>query len=99
MVKFNHKQGGSRMNKTQLVECVALEANLTKKVAAEAVDAVLSVMTKALKEGDAVKLVGFGNFTVKQRAQRQGRNPMTGEEITIPASTYVSFKPSKNLKW
>lgn len=86
------------MNKTQLVECVALEANLTKKVAAEAVDAVFDVVVKALSEGDSVKLVGFGNFLVKERAERKGRNPLTGDEITIPASKVVSFKASKVLK-
>ena len=86
------------MNKTQLIETVALEANLTKSVAADAVDAVIEVMTKALKEGDSVKLVGFGNFVVKERAARMGRNPSTGEEIHIPAGKTVSFKASKNLK-
>lgn len=86
------------MNKTQLVECVALEANLTKKVAAEAVDAVFDVVVKALSEGDSVKLVGFGNFLVKERAERKGRNPLTGDEITIAASKVVSFKASKVLK-
>ena len=76
------------MNKTQLIECVALEANLTKKVAGEAVDAVFTVLTKALKEGAGVKVAGFGNFVVKE----------TKEEITIPATTVISFKPSKTLK-
>ncbi len=86
------------MNKAQLVECVALEANLTKKVAAEAVDAVFTVMTKALKEGDTVKLVGFGNFTPKKRAARTARNPMTGEDVYVPESKTVTFKASKALK-
>lgn len=86
------------MNKTQLVECVALEANLTKTVAADAVDAVFEVISKALTEGDSVRLVGFGNFLVKERKARKGRNPMTGEELHIPASNAVSFKVSKVLK-
>ena len=86
------------MNKTQLVECVALEANLTKKLAGEAVDAVFTVMAKALKEGAGVKVAGFGNFVVKERKERKGRNPLTKEEITIPATTVISFKASKALK-
>lgn len=86
------------MNKTQLIECVALEANLTKKVASEAVDAVFEVLGKALKEGASIKIAGFGNFLVKERKERKGRNPVTKEEITIPATTVVSFKPSKSLK-
>ena len=86
------------MNKTQLVECVAMEANLTKKVAGEAVDAVITVLTKALKDGASVKLAGFGNFVVKERKERKGRNPLTKEEIVIPATTVISFKASKNLK-
>jgi DNA-binding protein HU-beta len=90
--------GGITMNKTQLIECVALEANLTKKVAGEAVDAVFAVLTKALKEGAGVKVAGFGNFIVKERKERKGRNPLTKEEITIPATTVITFKPSKTLK-
>ena len=58
------------MNKTQLIECVALEANVTKKVASETVDAVLAVVTKALTEGDSVKVAGFGNFLVKERREK-----------------------------
>ena len=86
------------MNKMDLVECVAKEANLTKKVAGEAVDAVFTVLTKALKEGASVKVAGFGSFLVKERKERKGRNPLTKEEITIPATTVVTFKASKNLK-
>jgi DNA-binding protein HU-beta len=85
------------MNKTQLIECVALEANVTKKVASETVDAVLSVVSKALTEGDSVKVTGFGNFLVKERREKRGINPRTGERIIHPATTYVSFKPSKSL--
>lgn len=86
------------MNKTQLIECVASEANFTKSVAAEAVDAVFTVMKKALKEGASIKVPGFGSFVVKERKERKGRNPQTKEEITIPATTVVSFKASKTLK-
>ena len=85
------------MNKTQLIEQVAVKANFTKKVSAEAVDAVLETLTEALKEGAGVKLTGFGNFTFKERKERKGRNPSTGETITIPATTVISFKASKAL--
>ena len=86
------------MNKTQLIECVALEANLTKKVAGEAVDAVFTLLSKALKDGAGVKVAGFGNFLVKERKEKRGVNPRTGEPMIHPATTYVSFKPSKSLK-
>lgn len=86
------------MNKTQLIECVALEANLTKKVAGEAVDGLFTVVAKALAEGDSVKVAGFGNFLVKERREKRGINPRTGEPMIHPATTYVSFKPSKSLK-
>ena len=86
------------MNKTQLVECVALEANVTKKVASETVEALLTVVGKALAEGDSVKITGFGNFLVKERKEKRGVNPRTGEAMIHPATTYVSFKPSKTLK-
>ena len=86
------------MNKTQLVECVALEANVTKKVAAETVEATLAVITKALHEGDSVRVTGFGNFLVKERREKRGVNPRTGAPMIHPAKSYVSFKPSKNLK-
>ena len=86
------------MNKTQLIECVALTGNFTKKVAAEAVEAVFSVMGDALRDGAGVKIAGFGNFVVKERKERKGRNPLTKEEITIPATTVISFKASKSLK-
>ena len=86
------------MNKTQLIECVAVEANFTKKIASEAVDAVLTVLSKALKDGAGVKIAGFGNFVVKERKERKGRNPLTKETITIPATTVITFKPSKSLK-
>ena len=86
------------MNKTQLIECVALEANLTKKVAGEAVDGLFTVVAKALAEGDSIKVAGFGNFLVKERREKRGINPRTGEPMIHPATTYVSFKPSKSLK-
>jgi DNA-binding protein HU-beta len=86
------------MNKNDLVQAVADEANLSKADAARAVDAVLASVGKALKQGDAVALVGFGTFQVKERAARTGRNPRTGEEITIAASKNPVFKAGKALK-
>jgi DNA-binding protein HU-beta len=86
------------MNKTQLIECVAAEANVTKKVATETVEATLAVITKALNDGDSVRVTGFGNFLVKERREKRGVNPRTGEAMIHPAKSYVSFKPSKNLK-
>ena len=86
------------MNKNDLVQAGADEANLSKADATRAVDAVLSSVGKALKQGDTVALVGFGTFQVKERAARTGRNPRTGEEITIAASKNPVFKAGKALK-
>ena len=86
------------MNKNDLVQAVADEANLSKADAARAVDAVLASVGKALKQGDSVALVGFGTFQVKERAARTGRNPRTGEEITIAAAKNPVFKAGKALK-
>jgi len=71
------------MNKTELIDAVAEAADLTKAESSRAVDAVVASITKALKDGDAVTLVGFGTFQVRDRAARTGRNPKTGESIKI----------------
>lgn len=86
------------MNKSELVDAVASEADLSKADAGRAVDAVLNQVTKALKVGDSVSLVGFGVFSVRKRAARQGRNPKTGEPIQIPAGKTPGFKAGKALK-
>ncbi|AWV06936.1 HU family DNA-binding protein [Marilutibacter maris] len=86
------------MNKAELIESVAEAADLSKTDAAGAVDAFVSVITKALKKGDTVTLVGFGTFQVRKRAARQGRNPKTGETIKIKASKNPAFKAGKALK-
>ena len=86
------------MNKTDLVNVVAAEAELSKKVAEAAVNATLEAITNALKSGDKVQLIGFGTFEVKAVAEREGRNPATGETITIPATKKPSFTASKVLK-
>ena len=86
------------MNKADFVTAVAAEAELSKTDAANAVDAIIEVVKKALKKGDSVSLVGFGTFEVRKRAARTGRNPRTGETIKIKASKIPSFKAGKALK-
>jgi DNA-binding protein HU-beta len=86
------------MNKTELIDAVAEAADLTKAESSRAVDAVIASVTKALKGGDAVTLVGFGTFQVRDRAARTGRNPKTGDTIKIAASNNPSFKAGKALK-
>ena len=85
-------------NKAQLIDVVAEKTGLTKKDATVAVDAVFGSIQDFLAEGDKVQLIGFGNFEVRDRAARKGRNPQTGEEIQIPASKVPAFKPGKALK-
>lgn len=86
------------MNKSELIDAVAENADLPKAAAARAVDAVTDAITGALKAGDSVALVGFGSFNVKNRAARTGRNPQTGAPINIAAAKVPSFKPGKALK-
>lgn len=86
------------MNKGDLIEAVASEADLSKADATRAVDAVISSITAALKAGQQVSLVGFGTFQVKARAARTGRNPRTGDTIEIAASRIPGFKAGKALK-
>ncbi|EDL62828.1 MULTISPECIES: HU family DNA-binding protein [Bacillaceae] len=86
------------MNKTELINAVAEAAELSKKDATKAVDAVFESIQDALANGDKVQLIGFGNFEVRERAARKGRNPQTGEEIEISASKVPAFKPGKALK-
>ncbi|AGY90985.1 transcriptional regulator [Spiribacter curvatus] len=86
------------MNKSELIDAVAESADLSKADATKAVDAFSSTVTDALNQGDQVTLVGFGTFTVRERAARTGRNPRTGESIDIPASKVPGFKAGKALK-
>lgn len=86
------------MNKSELIEAIAESAELTKSDASRALDAVLEAITDALKKGETVSLVGFGAFGIKERAERQGRNPQTGNSITIKAAKIPSFKAGKVLK-
>jgi DNA-binding protein HU-beta len=86
------------MNKSELTESIADEAGLTKADAGRALDALIGSVSKALKKGDTVNLIGFGTFSVKKRAARTGRNPATGETIKIKASKTPSFKAGKAFK-
>ena len=86
------------MNKSELIELVAAKADISKSSAGDALDAVLEGITGALKKGDSVTFVGFGTFSVIERAARDGRNPRTGETIKIPASKLAKFKAGKALK-
>jgi DNA-binding protein HU-beta len=86
------------MNKTELIEKVAESADMTKKQASQAVDAILDSIAEALKAGEKVQLIGFGNFESRERAARKGRNPQTGEEIEIAATKVPAFSPGKALK-
>ena len=86
------------MNKLQLTDAVAQKAGITKKDAAEAVNAVLEVIADTLAAGEDIKITGFGGFEVKTRAARTGRNPKTGEAVEIPASKYVAFSAGTALK-
>ena len=86
------------MNKTQLVEAVAQSTGLKKKEAEAAVSAMTDAIVAALQNGEKVQIVGFGTFEVKERAERNGRNPKTGEAITVAASKHASFSAGKALK-
>ncbi len=86
------------MNKSDLVDSIADSAGLSKADAGRALDAVVNTITKALRRGKTVSLVGFGTFSVRDRAARTGRNPRTGETIQIKASKNPAFKAGKALK-
>ena len=86
------------MNKSDLINAIAEHANLTKADAGRALEGLLNTIETALKAGEPLALIGFGTFVVKERAERTGRNPQTGQEITIAAAKVPSFKPGKGLK-
>ncbi len=86
------------MNKSELIDSIADGAGLTKADAQRALEAMVTAITKTLKKGDTVSMVGFGTFSVKKRAARTGRNPATGETIKIKASKTPSFKAGKGFK-
>ncbi|WP_340619709.1 nucleoid-associated protein HU-beta [Xenorhabdus siamensis] len=86
------------MNKSQLIDKIAADVNISKAAAGRVVDAFISSVSGALKGGDDVVLVGFGTFTVRERAARTGRNPQTGKEIKIAAAKVPAFRAGKGLK-
>jgi len=86
------------MNKTELVDAVATLAELSKQDAKKAVEALFETISNTLAQEEKIQLIGFGTFEVRERAARTGRNPQTGEEMTIPASKIPAFKPGKELK-
>ncbi len=85
-------------NKAELVDRIAKKTELTKKDVALTVDALFETIQEALQEGEKVQIIGFGNFEVRERAARKGRNPQSGEEIQIAASQVPAFKAGKALK-
>ncbi|WP_346798360.1 HU family DNA-binding protein [Halomonas sp. Bachu 37] len=86
------------MNKSELIEAIAASADIPKAAATRALDAMVESVTDSLKKGESVSLVGFGTFTIKERAARTGRNPQTGQPIEISAAKVPSFKAGKALK-
>lgn len=89
---------GFSVNKSELIDAIADSADISKAAAGRALDAMVDSITSSLKKGDQVTLIGFGTFSVKERAARTGRNPQTGQEIQIAASKVPSFKAGKALK-
>ena len=86
------------MNKAELVAAVAEKTALSKKDSEKAVNAVIAATTDALKNGEKIQLVGFGTFEIRERSEKQARNPRTGETMTVPASKVPAFKAGKALK-
>ncbi|MEP5232010.1 MAG: HU family DNA-binding protein [Alloalcanivorax sp.] len=86
------------MNKSELIDAIAANADISKADAGRALDSTLEAVTGALKKGDSVSLVGFGTFAVKRREARDGRNPQTGQTIKIAAANVPGFKAGKALK-
>jgi DNA-binding protein HU-beta len=85
------------MNKAELIDAISAEAGLSKADAKRALDSTIDVVSKSLKKGDRVALVGFGSFSISKRAARKGRNPQTGKEIKIAAKKVVKFKAGAEL--
>jgi integration host factor subunit alpha len=86
------------MTKADIVEKIYDKVGFSKKESAELVELVFDIVKRTLEQGDKIKIAGFGNFVVKEKADRRGRNPQTGEEITISARRILTFKPSQVLK-
>lgn len=96
-VLYSHCKG-VLVKKSELIEAIATDADVSKTVATKMFDSTIDQITKALKHGEEVSIIGFGTFSVKNRAERSGRNPQTGEVIKIEAARVPSFKAGKALK-
>ena len=97
-ITINNYLKGKKMNKSELIDAMAAASDLTKLDAGKALDGFLEAVKTALSKGESVALVGFGTFSVKERAERKGRNPQTGNEIIIQAAKIPAFKAGKGLK-
>lgn len=86
------------MTKADLIENVYMKTGFSKKESAEIVEMVFDLIKSTLEQGEKIKIAGFGNFVVKEKASRRGRNPQTGDEIEISSRKILSFKPSQVLK-
>jgi DNA-binding protein HU-beta len=86
------------MNKSELIDAVSAQTEVSKVQAGEALDAIIGAITEAVTKGETVQLIGFGSFSTGKRAARTGRNPKTGEEIRIPAAKTVKFTAGKSFK-
>ena len=95
---MHHNPKEDQMTKKELINQISKEANLTKKDAAIALDAVFDIIKDSVTEGDQIRIHGFGTFDVRQVAARKGFNPQTGETMTIPSHKRIVFKPSKTFK-
>jgi DNA-binding protein HU-beta len=93
-----HREGTPDVNKTDMIDHIATQADISKAAAARALDAFVGGVKTALKKGSSVSLVGFGTFTVTRRQARTGRNPRTKEPIKIKAARVPKFRPGKALK-
>jgi integration host factor subunit alpha len=93
---LTHREG--KMNKADLIEKISLMTTFTKKESSEIVDRVFDIVRSTLEAGENIKIAGFGNFEVKEKAARRGRNPKTGEVIEIAPRRVLTFKPSQILK-
>lgn len=97
-VNVGSRFNGAIMNQTELIAVVAERAGLTRAEAGKVVEALVGTITDTLKAGDEIRIAGFGTFGVSERAERQGRNPQTGAEITIAASKAAKFTAGKAVK-
>lgn len=86
------------MNKTKLIEQIANKSKTSKITSMRILNAMINIITKTLKKGESITLIGFGTFSIVKRAMRSGRNPRTGEKIKIKSTKIPKFKPGKNLK-